>query len=64
MIKEVNSENPNFLQISRVELLNARPTGDTILLTLRKYKSLIIENYPEDSWVESSSNDTTETENS
>lgn len=50
LIKERSPDNPEFLIISRVELLKARPSGDIILLTVRRHKNLLVSNYEEDPW--------------
>lgn len=52
LIKGISEENPKLINVSRIEVLRGRPTGDVIILTLRKHKSLLIENYELHPWVE------------
>lgn len=37
--------NPEHIIVGRVEILSAVPKNDNILVTLRRTKSLVIENY-------------------
>lgn len=37
--------NPEHLIVARVEILSAVPKNDTILIALRRTKSIVIENY-------------------
>lgn len=49
LIKGPSPKNPEFLLVSRVEVLSANLDGDELLVKLRKFKNLLIENYP-DKW--------------
>jgi hypothetical protein len=44
--------NPEFLIVSRIEILSAKAGEDHITVTLRRFKSLTVENYSEP-WRES-----------
>lgn len=39
--------------MSRVEVVKARPSGDYLLLTVKRHKNLLIQNYEDDPWEES-----------
>lgn len=45
VIKGPSSLNPEHLVVARVEILSAVPKNETILIALRRTKSLVIENY-------------------
>lgn len=45
VIKGPSTMNPEHLVVARVEILSAVPKNDTILIALRRTKSLVIENY-------------------
>ncbi|KAF5279148.1 hypothetical protein FQR65_LT03394 [Abscondita terminalis] len=49
VIKGVDSNNPKFLNVARVEILNVAPKGEGFGLRIRQSKSLTIENYEESS---------------
>ncbi|XP_017779595.1 PREDICTED: uncharacterized protein C6orf203 [Nicrophorus vespilloides] len=49
IVKGVNTDNPKFLTVGRVEVLNAANKEDHISLKVRRYKTLTIENYA-DPW--------------
>ncbi|XP_050533768.1 mitochondrial transcription rescue factor 1 [Daktulosphaira vitifoliae] len=49
LIKGSSPSNPNFLLVSRVEILSANLDGHELLVKLRKFKNLLIDNYP-DKW--------------
>lgn len=54
LIKKFDDENPKLLHVGRVEVLKGRPTGDYIVLTVRKFKNLLVHNYETDPWEEKS----------
>jgi len=45
LIKGPSPNNPDFLLVSRVEVLSAKLDGDELDVKLKKYKSLLINNY-------------------
>ncbi|KAL0881770.1 hypothetical protein ABMA27_001554 [Loxostege sticticalis] len=45
VIKTVSPKNPDHLYVQRVEILNVSATEDNIVVTARRFKSLLIENY-------------------
>uniref|UniRef100_A0A1B0DIQ0 Mitochondrial transcription rescue factor 1 C-terminal domain-containing protein n=1 Tax=Phlebotomus papatasi TaxID=29031 RepID=A0A1B0DIQ0_PHLPP len=47
LVKSVSPTNPDHLVIGRVEIVSATPKEDSISVLLRRYKTLIIENYEE-----------------
>lgn len=49
LIKGPSPNNPDFLLISRVEVLSTKLDGDELEVKLRKFKSLLINNY-ENKW--------------
>lgn len=44
--------NPEFLVVSRIEILSVKPGEENVTVKIRRFKSLTIENYSE-SWRES-----------
>ncbi|XP_065223160.1 mitochondrial transcription rescue factor 1 [Planococcus citri] len=52
VIKKFDEENPELLHVGRVEILKAKPSGDFILITVRRFKNLLVPNYEKDPWVE------------
>ncbi|XP_060871598.1 mitochondrial transcription rescue factor 1 [Metopolophium dirhodum] len=49
LVKGPSPNNPDFLLVSRVEVLSAELDGDELDVKLKKYKSLLINNY-ENKW--------------
>jgi len=49
LVKGPSPNNPDFLLVSRVEVLSAKLDGDELDVKLKKYKSLLINNY-ENKW--------------
>lgn len=49
LIRGPSPTNPDFLVVSRIEILSAKGNVDTIRVKLKRQKSLIIENY-NDPW--------------
>lgn len=49
LVKGPSPNNPDFLLISRVEVLSAKLDGDELEVKLRKFKNLLINNY-ENKW--------------
>ncbi|KAE9534417.1 hypothetical protein AGLY_008507 [Aphis glycines] len=49
LVKGPSPNNPDFLLVSRVEVLSAKLDGDELEVKLKKYKSLLINNY-ENKW--------------
>lgn len=45
VIRGFSSQNPSLLTVSRVEILTAADKEENIAVQLRRYKSLLIENY-------------------
>ncbi|CAG9787175.1 unnamed protein product [Diatraea saccharalis] len=50
IIKGVSPKNSDHLYVSRVEILNASPNEDSITVTARRFKTLLIENYDKDAY--------------
>ncbi|XP_075976087.1 mitochondrial transcription rescue factor 1 [Anticarsia gemmatalis] len=48
VIKMVSPKNPDHIYVARVEVLNAVPKEESIAITARRFKNLLIENYEED----------------
>lgn len=48
VIKSVSPKNPDHIYVSRVEILSVTPKEDSITVTARRFKSLLIENYETD----------------
>ncbi|XP_028170636.1 mitochondrial transcription rescue factor 1 [Ostrinia nubilalis] len=48
VIKSVSPKNPDHLYVSRVEIINVAATEDNIVVTARRFKNLLIENYEKD----------------
>ncbi|KAM3966949.1 mitochondrial transcription rescue factor 1 [Aphomia sociella] len=48
VIKMVSPNNPEHLYVARVEILNVAAKEDSISITARRYKNLLIENYDDD----------------
>lgn len=49
IIRSVSDKNPNHLLISRVVVLSAVENGESLGVTLKRFKTLVIENY-NDPW--------------
>jgi len=49
LVKGPSPNNPDFLLVSRVEVLSSKLDGDELEVKLKKYKSLLINNY-ENKW--------------
>lgn len=45
IIKGPSPDNPDFLLISRIEILNVKAEGLFFVITLRRNKNLTVENY-------------------
>lgn len=45
LIKGLSPNNPDFLLVSRVEILSAKLDGDELEVKLNKFKTLLIDNY-------------------
>ncbi|XP_059058588.1 mitochondrial transcription rescue factor 1 [Achroia grisella] len=58
VIKMVSPNNPDHLYVSRVEILNVAAKEESIVITARRFKNLLIENYELDPYKASSSTDT------
>lgn len=43
--KNVSPVNTDHIVIARIEILSAVPKGDSIVVTMRRYKSLVVEKY-------------------
>lgn len=48
VIKSVSPQNPDHLYVSRVEIINVTAQEDNIVVTARRFKNLLIENYDSD----------------
>lgn len=48
VMKMVSPNNPDHLYVSRVEILNIAPKEDSISITARRFKHLLIDNYEDD----------------
>lgn len=46
VIKGVSPQNEDHIIVGRIEIVSARAKEESISVVLRRYKSLIIENYP------------------
>ncbi|XP_050349436.1 mitochondrial transcription rescue factor 1 [Nymphalis io] len=57
VIKSVSPKNSDHLYISRVEILNITAKEESILVTARRFKTLLIENYENDPYKPSTSNE-------
>lgn len=44
----VSPKNPNHLYVARVEILKIIPLEESIMVTARRFKNLLIENYDSD----------------
>ncbi|KAB0795536.1 hypothetical protein PPYR_12375 [Photinus pyralis] len=53
IVREIDTNNPNFLNVARVEVLQIAPKSQSFSLRARRCKSLLIENY-EDKWTPAS----------
>ncbi|XP_035777246.1 mitochondrial transcription rescue factor 1-like [Anopheles albimanus] len=47
VIRGLSPNNPDYLIVSRVEILSVEPRAENLVVTLRRQNSLVIENYPE-----------------
>lgn len=45
LVKGPSPNNPDFLVVSRVEVLSAKLDGDELQVKLRRFKNLLIDNY-------------------
>lgn len=45
LIKGESPTNPNHLLIARIEIISTKPKLDGIIVTMRRFKSLIVEKY-------------------
>ena len=52
VIRGLSPMNPEFLLVSRIEILSVKPEEDNVAVKIRRFKSLTIENYSEP-WRES-----------
>ncbi|XP_061385190.1 mitochondrial transcription rescue factor 1 [Danaus plexippus] len=48
VIKSVSPKNPEHLYVSRIEIINLAAKEDAIVVTARRFKTLLIENYETD----------------
>ncbi|PZC78610.1 hypothetical protein B5X24_HaOG201987 [Helicoverpa armigera] len=48
VIKIVSPKNPDHIYVSRVEIMNVVPKEESIQITARRFKHLLIENYEKD----------------
>lgn len=48
VIKMVSPKNLEHLYVSRIEILDAAPKEESIEISARRFKNLLIENYEED----------------
>lgn len=55
IIKSVSPKNPDHLYVSRVEILNIAAKEESIVVTARRFKTLLIENYENDPYKPSTS---------
>lgn len=55
----VSPKNPEHLYVSRIEILNIVPKEDSISITARRFKNLLIENYEIDPYKSSSTEEET-----
>lgn len=57
VIKGVSPQNEDHIVVGRIEIISAKSKEESISVVLRRFKSLIIENYPGSSaWKGSSDN--------
>ncbi|XP_049784137.1 uncharacterized protein LOC126186072 isoform X2 [Schistocerca cancellata] len=47
IIRGPSSSNPDFLVVTRIELLSAAPKDDSVVVHLKRHKNLVVENYDE-----------------
>lgn len=59
VVKMVSPKNPEHLYVSRIEILNIVPKEDSISITARRFKNLLIENYEIDPYKSSSTEEET-----
>lgn len=45
LVKGPSSNNPDFLLVSRVEVISVKLDGDELEVKLKKFKNLLIDNY-------------------
>lgn len=45
LVKGPSPKNPDFILVSRVEVLSSKLDGDELEVKLRKFKNLLIDNY-------------------
>lgn len=45
LVKGLSSNNPDFLVVSRVEVISVELDGDELEVKLKKFKNLLIDNY-------------------
>ncbi|KAI8420818.1 hypothetical protein MSG28_008019 [Choristoneura fumiferana] len=57
VIKAISPKNPDHLYISRIEIMNLAAKEETIAVTARRFKSLLIENYETDPYKGSAENE-------
>lgn len=52
LIRDVSKENKDFLIVSRLEIISAKPNEkrDALSVKIRRTKLLTIENYQDDPW--------------
>ncbi|CAK1544107.1 unnamed protein product [Leptosia nina] len=55
VIKGLSPKNPDHILVSRVEVLNIAAREESIAITVRRFKNLLIENYEKDPYKPSSS---------
>ncbi|CAG5046500.1 unnamed protein product [Parnassius apollo] len=60
VIKSISPHNPDHLYVSRVEVLNIVAKEESIAITVRRFKNLLIENYEIDPYKASSNEDSNE----
>lgn len=54
VIKSISPHNSDHLYVSRVEVLNIIAKEENIVITVRRFKNLLIENYEDDPYKASS----------
>ncbi|XP_050665544.1 mitochondrial transcription rescue factor 1 [Leptidea sinapis] len=57
LIKGFSPKNPEHILISRIEVLNIAAKEESISVTVRRFKNLLIENYEQDPYKKSSTDD-------
>ncbi|VVD00382.1 unnamed protein product [Leptidea sinapis] len=57
LIKGFSPKNPDHILISRIEVLNIAAKEESISVTVRRFKNLLIENYEQDPYKKSSTDD-------